>query len=183
MNIENAKKITGYTNERELLWLAERANACHGSIAEIGSWQGRSTRAMADNTSATIYAIDTWQGTPNEHDKILAGKETDWLFREFTKNIGEAHLANHVCPMQVPSLIAAKSFADVEIKFAMIFIDAAHDYENVKADILAWQPLLAPGGLFCGHDFDAGRPGVVKAVRELVKNPRMAQAGSIWVAG
>ena len=178
MNLDNARKIHGWTNELELAWLAEKASRCT-NIAEVGSWQGRSTRAIADNTTGRVYACDTFKGTPEDgHYKLLTDKPEDWLYTEFTRNM--EGLSN-VVTLAMPSLDAAKLFQGPT--FDMIFIDAAHDYDNVKADILAWRPLLKPGGLFCGHDFDAGRAGVVTAVRELIKNPRMAGAGSIWFEG
>jgi hypothetical protein len=49
----------------------------------------------------------------------------------------------------------------------------------VKADILAWMPLLKEGGVMAGHDYDPGWPGVVQAVQELVPNHRVV-AGEIW---
>jgi hypothetical protein len=142
---------------------------------------------MADNLppGGVIYAVDTWRGTKEDgHYKQLQGKPEDWLLNEFQKNIGEALFAGpaHIVrALQLPSIEAAKYLGTecYKLSFDMIFIDAAHDYDNVKADILAWRPLLAPGGLLCGHDFDAGRAGVVRAVRELIHNPRRAP-GSIW---
>jgi cephalosporin hydroxylase len=64
----------------------------------------------------------------------------------------------------------------------MIFLDAAHDYDNVVADIAAWRPLLAPGGLMCGHDFAGPFAGVTRAVVEAFPKAHKVGAGSIWVA-
>ena len=182
MNLTEALRIPGFTNEHELRWLAERAKACDGgNIVEIGAWKGRSTRAMADNTTATIHAVDTWSGTPEDpHMRELAGKPEDWLIEQFRTNIGAEHLATlHVRVCRGSSLDHARSAIGL---FNMIFIDAAHDYQAVKDDILAWRPLLAPGGLLCGHDYYPGRGGVIPAVRECCPKAKLAGAGTIWVA-
>jgi hypothetical protein len=36
------------------------------------------------------------------------------------------------------------------------------------------------GGVFAGHDYDAGMPGVVRAVQEAFPNGFKRAAGSIW---
>jgi predicted O-methyltransferase YrrM len=177
VNLSNALQIQGFTSPAELEWLAMQAST-RKSIAEIGSWKGRSTRAMADNTTGNIYAIDTWAGTPEDaHFKELQDKPKDWLRSVFYVNVG--YLPN-VVTKQYRSLEAAARCCHLKT-FDMIFIDAAHDYESVKADILAWRPLLKDGGLLCGHDYDRGRPGVVQAVRELIPD-RVGPVGSIWAA-
>ena len=64
-------------------------------------------------------------------------------------------------------------------RYDMIFLDASHDYASVKADILAWMPLLAPGGLLCGHDLGPNWPEVEVAVRELIPDFKLG-ANQIW---
>jgi predicted O-methyltransferase YrrM len=191
MNLEKALNIQGFTSQAELEWLAKQA-ANRKIIVEVGSWKGRSTRAMSDNSSATIFAVDTWEGSDEErHKEELRGKPKDWLLRQFEENLKDKMIFGlnpdkpepGIFLMVGESVGAAESMKHFPFRPDMIFIDAAHDFESVKADLKAWMPLLAEGGLLCGHDYDAGRPGVVKAVRELVPNVQMAEAGSIWYSG
>ena len=175
MSIENAKKIFGWLPESELGWLAARAVE-HREIVEIGSFMGRSTRALAENTLGMVYAVDTWAGSDEEqHRKLLEGHGPDWLLEEFQRNMEGLE---NVYAVRRPSLDAAVSFAVACSQFDMIFVDASHDYENVKADILAWGPLLAEGGLLCGHDYHNGAPGVIQAVNELLQGVKLFE--SIW---
>jgi predicted O-methyltransferase YrrM len=167
-DITKALGIHGWMTQDELEWLAEQASQ-RSTIAEIGSYRGRSTRALAENTAGTIIAIDTWDGSSDFTPEQRAG-----LFEDFQRNM--AGLDN-VRPLRMTSLEASESLGDRQ--FDMIFIDAEHDYDNVKADIQAWLPRLKPGGLLCGHDYIDCYPGVLRAVGELV--PGFGLAGySIW---
>jgi predicted O-methyltransferase YrrM len=173
--LENALKIFGWMPERELDWLSKQA-AVYKNIVEIGSFMGRSTRALAEATRGTVTAVDTWAGSDeDEHRRILEGKPKDWLFEEFKNNM--AGLTN-VAMVRRPSLDAAAFFCIKNTLFDFIFIDASHDYDNVKADIEAWGPLLAEGGTLAGHDFHSGAPGVMKAVNELLQGYKLYE--SIW---
>jgi len=181
MDIERALKIPGWMNPKELTWLAEQA-AKHHFIAEVGSWMGRSTTAMADNTAGFVYAIDTWKGTVGDPN-FPQEPSPDYFWNQFSQNIGPKRLSEgNVRAMRMTSLEAAAKFAEQKMKLGMVFIDGAHDYENVRNDILAWRPLVQEGGLLCGHDYDWGYPGVVHAVRELIAPvPKQAANGSsIW---
>lgn len=163
-------------SEVELDWLREKAKT-RMVVVEVGCWMGITTRELATVTPGKVYAVDTWAGS-EEHKELLLNKDTDWLFRCFQGNVNGL---DNVRPVRRSSVVAASDFYAMGICPDMVFIDAAHDYENVKADILAWREVLAEGGLLCGHDFDQGRDGVVQAVRELIPNPKLG-AGSIWYA-
>lgn len=200
MNIQNALKIQGWMQPAELEWLAKQAST-RKLIVEVGSWLGRSTRAMADNLQpgAVLYAVDTWEGTPGpgECAERLIGKPKDWLLQEFIRNIGDDLLHRKVSddkdyiytvrPHQAASVEGARYLCGgggnsgcYSIRPDMIFLDAGHNYEDVKADLEAWAPYLAPGGLLCGHDFGGSFPGVSRAVREKYPTANKVGAGSIW---
>jgi predicted O-methyltransferase YrrM len=180
VDISKALEINGWMNEStELPWLAEQAQK-HYRIVEVGSWLGRSTRAMADNTSGVIYAVDTWKGTLGDENFPKEPHE-GYFLDEFTKNLGD-HLWNGtVRAMRMTSLEAATKFAGDGVTFDFIFLDAAHDYENIRNDILAWRPLLEKGGTLAGHDFDSFYDGLVRAVRELISpTPNQVGGSSLW---
>ena len=172
MNIEAAEKIEGWCSTDDLTWLAKKAST-HTRIAEIGSWQGRSTTALADHTAGRVWAVDTWFGS-EEHQPVHHR-----VYELFCANMWKQITLGKVVSVRLPSVTAAKFFQDAGAKFDMVFIDAAHDFYSVKADILAWWPLLEPGGLLCGHD--AGHPPVMECTKAIF-GPNRHHEGSFWVA-
>ena len=164
MSIERALGIAGYMNEGELAFLAGAAVRAN-CVVEIGSWQGRSARALADHCPGIVFCVDTWGN----------GGEAN-----FDENLADL-LGSKVFKVKMPSQRAAGVFALAHFEFDLIFIDASHDYEDIKRDILAWRPLLRPGGLFCGHDYQLPFPGVIQAVGELVPG-FLVVVDSIWAA-
>ncbi len=180
MNIERASEILGWMSLEELSWLAERASISM-RILEVGSFLGRSTRALADNAAGRVYAIDTWRNA-DAHPFMRAPRirlEQDWAWQGFLRNMRDLIPAKLEVRRR-NSLAAAKEFSEEGRRFDMIFIDGAHDYASVKADIEAWSSLLAEGGLLCGHDFCGKDLGVVAAVRELVPTRKIVD--TIWYA-
>ena len=177
MNITKALSIDGWMAENELECLANLASNSK-QIAEIGSWMGRSTAALAANTTGSVHAIDTWAGSAETvHYLQLAGKTPQWLLETFKQNTSEF---NNIVTHQMTSIEGAKYFSEGNHIFDLIFIDAAHDYTSVKNDILAWKPLLSKNGIICGHDYTSGWPGTVQAVNELIT--KFHVVGTIWIS-
>jgi len=172
MDISNAIKIEGQgTTIGDLFWLAYYA-ARHKIIVELGSWLGRSTRALADNCDGIVYAIDDWYG-PRNQDVTEAKRET--CFEEFKRNMAGTKAI--VKPMRFKH----EALRDWKYEAPdMVFIDGAHDYESVKRDLSFWLAHAAPGALLSGHD--GNYLTVAQAVYELLPNAEIAPGTSIWSA-
>lgn len=147
------------------------------NIAEIGVYLGHSMAYMAtlakeSGKKITIYAVDTFEGS--EEHKISG---ISFFYDAFCKSIFDLGLRSYVIPVYSPSVCAAGFDYIPDLDFC--FIDAAHDYENVKADILAWRMKVKPGGVIAGHDYCSAWPGVMDAVDEIFPD-RILTSKSVW---
>lgn len=142
------------------------------TFVEVGCKEGRTTgHILKTIPDARVVAIDPWCVMPDQ--KAVKDGETyeEWDFAkieaEFWKNVGDN---KDRCEM-----LRCTSEKAAEIQIALphldrdidiTFIDAAHDYESVKADIRRWYPFVREGGVLAGHDFNHKWPGVQRAIAE-----------------
>lgn len=129
-------------------------------FVEVGSWKGKSSAYMAveianSGKDIEFYCVDHFLGDDG------AGWNSD-LYGIFTSNMKPLEAYYKV--LNIPSLDAVEKFEDGSLDF--VFIDASHDYENVKKDIIAWKPKVKNGGILAGHDYNNFHPGTIKAVDE-----------------
>lgn len=159
---------------RELEWLAEQA-ATHSRIVELGSFIGRSTRALADNTPGYVVAFDDWRGPrDNDLDKQLSKLDLLWAFKY--------NLRDHIETGKVKILIGDHGDPNIRIvdRPDMVFIDGDHTYEGAKRDMLIWKDRVAKGGMICGHDYSWD--GVFQALREVFPYATNVPYTDIWRA-
>ncbi len=52
----------------------------------------------------------------------------------------------------------------------LVYLDAGHDYESVKNDLINYFPKLVEGGIMAGHDFGNPTYGVRQAVEDFTKD-------------
>jgi hypothetical protein len=140
-------------------------------FVEVGSWKGKSSAYMAveianSNKDIEFFCVDTWEGSV-EHEGM---EELTKLYDIFLSNMKP--LEQYYFPLKISSLDAAKKFKDESLDF--VFIDASHEYEDVKEDIKAWLPKVKPGGILAGHDYYVEGtdwfPGVKQAVHETLND-------------
>lgn len=168
--VRQAEKVSGWMLESELRWLAEQAGRRH-KIVEIGSWQGRSTLALALATPGTVWAIDDFRG---EADRPMTRNE---LRRAFSDNLWPQLMKGKVLLLERPSLDAAALFRAHHWRFGMCFVDGSHSRQAVIDDVQHWLPLMESGGLLCGHDFGVGE--VADALADVLPNAQVA-VDTIW---
>lgn len=141
---------------------------------EIGSWAGMSTLALAQ-PGVRVHCIDTWLGNPTDRlGQVVKQYGVNGVkpFQIFCRNMG-SRLFKTVFPHRGSSLTYAEIWP---FKVDLIFIDADHRYENVKADINAWLPHVKRSGILCGHDY-----GIFNGVTEAVNELGICDlAGTVW---
>lgn len=125
------------------------------TFVEIGCLKGRSSAYMAveianSQKNIDFYCVDLCLYVPQEN---------------LLDNL--APLSNYFKFIKGPSADVAQKFENESLDF--IFIDAGHEYEEVKEDINAWLPKLRKNGTLAGHDYQDAFPGVKKAAEECLE--------------
>lgn len=166
------QNIPGWFSYRTVYEQAVREAPDPAHFVEVGCWKGRSTAFLAveiinSGKAISLTCVDTWLGSDEIKHKTDPDVREKRLFEVFSANIEPAarqfdlqKLRFHI--LRKPSTNAALDFTDGSLDFVMI--DAAHDYANILADILAWWPKLKPGGVMAGDDYHFR--GVKQAVTE-----------------
>ena len=163
-------------------WLAERAAEAE-NIAEIGVFAGRSTIRMVEAQGGVgkLWAIDHWQGVPDDQTQHVIYKDLRQTERNFRLRMRPYIKAGRVQVLKMASLEGADWVArNVGPILDLIFLDGDHRYGALRADIQAWRPLLRAGGILAGHDYHW--PGVKRAVDECLPGFERGP-GSVWFKG
>jgi predicted O-methyltransferase YrrM len=163
--------LRGWNSETESFEMAIRETNPK-IIIEVGSWKGKSAIHMAKLApEAKILCIDTWLGS-REMFGLEVGPDTEierlhgWpqLYFTFASNVVRHVGRERICPIPLPSAIAALVLGKIGFEADLIYIDGSHEYEDVLRDIDDYWPLLKSGGVMLLDDFTF--PMVGKAVRE-----------------
>lgn len=118
-------------------------------VVDVGTFLGGSAETMLDAmpTDGELITVDTFEGTVGAN---TAAVSTDRMKAYAVQRL--SRFGSRVRIVQAASADLAHVFRPGAAD--LVFLDAAHDYENVKADIAAWLPALKPGGIMAGHDYD-----------------------------
>ena len=139
-------------------------------FVELGTYHGKSTSFMAveiinSGKNIKFDAIDTMRGSAVQQegggsdDRMVIDYGT--FAREYMQNI--TPVKHIVRTLVMESKQAVDFYNDESIDF--MFIDASHEYEDIKEDLTIWYPKIKKGGMFAGHD--VGMLGVQEALKDV----------------
>lgn len=134
------------------------------NIAEIGVYKGKCT-AMWNiilsnlNIEYNYYAIDHFLGS-REHNK-----DVDY-YGESLVNLDP--IINKINLIRNDSV--SQSILHPKQSLDIVYIDASHEYIDIKKDIIYWFPKVKKNGYICGDDYFHDFPGVKRAVNEIFKD-------------
>lgn len=146
------RDISGWLLPEEAKALEQWTNG--KNVLEIGSYCGLSTVVIARHANH-VSAVDYFdgRGTPSPRDTRA----------EFESNIARYGVADRVSAFHPDAM--------PDGPFDVVFIDGAHDYESVKADIEKAIDVLTIDGVLMFHDYGHPcHPGVAQAVDELCRD-------------
>jgi hypothetical protein len=133
--------------------------------AECGVAEGNFSFDLLQNGVGKLYSVDAW--------KTIEGVTGDGNFPQ------EWHDKNYDTAKKRLSKFGDKSIILRGLTFEMakevpdntldlLYLDAAHYKEGVKADLEAWYPKVKSGGIVAGHDYLNKAYGVFDAVNEFI---------------
>jgi len=152
---------------------------------EVGSWMGKSAVFMGveilnSGKDIKFECIDNWAYEDKNYKWVNpAFKEYSLkAFDTFKENIKP--LSSIIKYHRMDSVDAAALYDDDSLHF--VFIDASHEFDDVRNDLKSWFPKVKVGGVIAGDDYSKELwPGVVKAVDEFFGKGNIEVRDFSWI--
>ena len=163
--------VEGYRSASQgyLLYTLAKSIPQDGTIVELGCYKGRSTICLAQ-AGRKVYAVDHFKGEKLDllNDRGAAYPDhisgADYS-ADLNANLGAYGVRERVQIVRGDSVWWGNRWgAGGQKPISLLFIDAAHDYESVKADFAAWERHLTPEAIVVFDDLNF--PGVEAVVAE-----------------
>jgi len=151
-------------------------------IIEVGTWKGASAIHMAtlckqNNLDTLILCIDTflgsvehWVNTPDGAPALNLKNGRPTIYEQFLSNVIHEQLTDVILPFTIDSINGGLALHQLGIKADVIYIDAGHEYESVKADLKTYKEVVRPGGCIVGDDWFHGpiRQAVAEVLGDVI---------------
>lgn len=161
---------------RRLAELAGGVPADQG-IVELGAYCGRSTAWLVHGSAgAHVWSVDPWDtladdAVSDRYAAIESGyRNGNYLAggAQWIEHMAACRItAEHVTPMPMTAIAAAAEFGPIDV--GLLFHDAVHSFDAVRADLTAWLPHLASRCTVALHDLGNREYGVEAAAEAVLK--------------
>lgn len=117
--------------------------------AEVGVERAKYSEVLLrENTLLHLTCVDAWKAYRGYRDHVNQDK-LDRFYAETQARL--APYAGRCTIVRAFSRDAAAQIPDRSLDF--VYIDAAHDFANVAADVALWSAKVRVGGIVAGHDY------------------------------
>lgn len=154
------------------------------SIVELGIWRGATMEPLLElNPDISYVGIDLYAPQPDGECETYLPDDNghEWDHETYYENalrIAAVHPNAKVIRQYTTAPEVLESIPDGSID--LVFIDADHSYNGVRADIDEWLTKVRPGGIICGHDYCDDFPGVIEAVNESFAGRVSLYNDTVW---
>lgn len=132
-------------------------------VVELGVAEGRYSREMMAWGLDELHLVDLWETMP--FISGCASFEQKWHDENYTQVLQlQSEYPDKIFVHKGFSHKIANLMPDET--FGLIYVDAAHDYDSVCADIKCWYPKVVKNGIISFHDYKNPTYGVNRAVNE-----------------
>jgi hypothetical protein len=147
-----AADIANAPGSSRATWLANLCKSIGAAVAvEVGVKEGRTSEVMLrENQDLRLYGVDLFAPQP----QITDGEHYmawDWPAIEAEYHTRMAPYGERSVTLKADQCAAA---AMVTEPVDIVFLDADHRTEATRKAIRAWLPLIRPGGILAGHDYN-----------------------------
>jgi cephalosporin hydroxylase len=166
-----ADRMSRWSDIREYMpFLYEQGRSRPGArVLELGTRKGNSTLAFlagAKESGGHVWSCDVTPADRDPEGMLPWARHPQWTF---------------TCGDDMDPAVQAQLPAEVDV----FFLDTSHEYEHTLAELRAYMPRLAPGGIALFHDTNIiGWPGYVapKGIPPVQQalDDWCAEAGKSW---
>lgn len=120
-------------------------------VVELGTWLGNSARfILRQAPNATVICVDHWKGSSEHLESISVAKMLPDLYENFLSICWESR--DRLIPVRETTLEGMRIISELGLVPDVVYIDASHDYQSVKADLEAANRLF-PKATIIGDDY------------------------------
>lgn len=125
-----------------------------GVYVELGSWKGLSMKWFLDTFPHLLgIAVDHWEGSKEHKKDPRYAKSLPTLYATFLGNLWA--YKRRLIPLRENTLTGMELIRAHDIRPAVVYVDASHDYLSVSADIAAAIDKF-PYAILVGDDWQHG---------------------------
>ena len=145
-------------------WL--RRHDAENDVVRAGSARGRGGRrqqpppAVAGGEGIPLLCIDTWVGDLGMVLGTIYKSKMDrrhgmpTLYHTWLLNVIASNNTERILPLVAPSLLGSRVLEHLRLAADVIYLDSAHELQETFTELVAYWPLIRPGGLLMGDDFN-----------------------------